>query len=111
MFTALRHRAFRGLFAAHIVALLGTGLSTIAIGFLVVDVAGGDAAAVLGTLLAIKMFTFLLVGPLAPAIARRIGTKRLLVLTDITRVLIAVSLPFVDDIAVAYVLIFLLQGS
>jgi hypothetical protein len=73
----------------------------------VVDVAGGDAAAVLGTLLAIKMFTFLLVGPLAPAIARRIGTKRLLVLTDITRVLIAVSLPFVDNIAVAYLLIFL----
>lgn len=111
MFIALRHRLFRRLFAAHIVALLGTGLSTIAIGFLVVDVSGDDAAAVLGTLLAIKMFTFLLVGPLAPAIARRIGTKRLLVLTDITRALIAISLPFVDSIGIAYVLIFLLQGS
>lgn len=111
MFIALRHRLFRRLFAAHIVALLGTGLSTIAIGFLVVDVSGGDAAAVLGTLLAIKMFTFLLVGPLAPAIARRVGTKRLLVITDVTRALIAVCLPFVDSIGVAYVLIFLLQGS
>ncbi|KJL29081.1 MFS transporter [Microbacterium oxydans] len=111
MFIVLRHRPFRRLFAAHVVALLGTGLSTIAIGFLVVDVAGGDAAAVLGTLLAIKMFTFLLLGPLAPAIARRVGTRRLLVATDITRALIAVCLPFVDSIGVAYLLIFLLQGS
>ena len=111
MFIALRLRIFRRLFAAHIVALLGTGLATIAIGFLVVDVSGDNAAAVLGTLLAIKMFTFLLVGPLAPAIARRVGTKRLLVITDVTRALIAVCLPFVDNIAVAYVLIFLLQGS
>lgn len=111
MIFALRHPVFRRLFAAHIVALLGTGLSTIAIGFLVFDVSGGDAAGVLGTLLAIKMLTFLLLGPFAPAIARRVGTKRLLVATDITRALIAVALPFIDSLAGAYALIILLQSS
>ncbi len=111
MFIAFRHRIFRRLFAAHVVALLGTGLSTIAIGFLVFDISGGGAAAVLGTLLAIKMFTFLLIGPLAPAIAQRVGVKRLLVLTDLARAAVAVSLPFVDNVAVAYVLIFVLQSA
>lgn len=111
MFIALRHRVFRRLFAAHVVALLGTGLSTIAIGFLVFDISGDGAAAVLGTLLAIKMCTFLLIGPLAPAIARRVGVKRLLVLTDIGRAGVAIALPFVDSVAVAYLLIFVLQAA
>ncbi len=111
MFIALRHRVFRRLFAAHVVALLGTGLSTIAIGFLVFDTTGGGAAGVLGTLLGIKMLTYLLLGPLAPAIARRVGTKRLLVLTDLVRVVVALALPFVGDVVTAYVLIIVLQSA
>ncbi|WP_413320339.1 MFS transporter [Agrococcus sp. 1P02AA] len=111
MFSALRHRAFRRLFAAHVVALLGTGLSTIAIGFLVFDTTGSGAAGVLGTLLGIKMLTFLLIGPLAPAIARRVGAKRLLVLTDLARVGVAVALPFVGDVVTAYLLIIVLQSA
>ncbi|MET4098539.1 MFS family permease [Agrococcus sp. UYP10] len=111
MFLALRHRVFRRLFAAHVVALLGTGLSTIAIGFLVFDTTGGGAAGVLGTLLGIKMLTFLLLGPLAPLVARRVGTKRLLVLTDLARVGVALALPFVGDVVTAYLLIFVLQSA
>ncbi|MGY3127764.1 MFS family permease [Agrococcus sp. UYP33] len=111
MFLALRHRVFRRLFAAHVVALLGTGLSTIAIGFLVFDTTGGNAAGVLGTLLGIKMLTFLLLGPLAPLVARRVGTKRLLVLTDLARVAVALALPFVGDVVTAYLLIFVLQAA
>lgn len=111
MFAALQHAAFRRLFAAHVVALLGTGLATIAIGFLAVDVAGGDAAGVLGTLLALKMLTFLVIGPLAPAIARRVGTKRLLVATDLGRAGVALALPFVDDVVTAFVLVIVLQSA
>ena len=111
MFIALRHRVFRRLFAAHVVALLGTGLSTIAIGFLVFDISGTGAAAVLGTLLAIKMSTYLVIGPLAPAIARRVGAKRLMVITDIGRAGVAIALPFVDNVPVAYLLIFVLQAA
>ncbi len=111
MFTALRHRPFRHLFAAHVVALLGTGLSTIAIGLLVVGVAGDNAAGLIGTLLGIKMLTYLVIGPLAPSIARRVGVKRLLVATDLSRAAIAVALPFVTDIATAIGLIVVLQSS
>lgn len=111
MLSALRHRTYRHLFAAHIVALLGTGLATIAIGFLAIDIAGDQAAAVLGTILGIKMLTYLSLAPFAPAIARRIGARRLMVATDILRAAVAVTLPFVDSITMAYVLIFVLQSA
>lgn len=111
MFSALRHRSFRRLFSAHVVALLGTGLSTIAIGLLAVEVAGGSAAGLIGTLLGIKMLTFVLIAPLAPAIARRVGVKRLLVATDITRAGIAIALPFVDSVPMAILLVVFLQSS
>jgi len=111
MFSALRHRSFRRLFSAHVVALLGTGLSTIAIGLLAVEVAGGSAAGLIGTLLGIKMLTFVLIAPLAPAIARRVGVKRLLIATDITRAGIAIALPFVDSVPMAILLVVLLQSS
>lgn len=111
MFSALRYPAFRRLFSAHVVALLGTGLSTIAIGLLAVKIAGGNAAGLIGTLLGIKMLTFLVIAPLAPAIARRVGVKRLLIGTDITRAGIAVALPFIDSIPMAILLVVLLQSS
>ncbi len=46
---------YRKLFSAQIVALLGTGLLTVALGLLAFDLSGGDAGAVLGTALTIKM--------------------------------------------------------
>lgn len=111
MFLALRHPTFRRLFAAHIVALVGTGLATIAIGFLAFDLAGGEASAVLGTIMAIKMCTYLVVGPLAPVIAARVGARRLLIGTDILRCGVAAALPFIDGLAQAYALIFVLQAA
>lgn len=111
MFAALRHQRFRRLFMAHVVALLGTGLATIAIGFLAVDIAGGNASGVIGTILAIKMVTYLLVGPVAPVIAQRFRVRRLLVTTDLLRAGVALALPFVDSVATAYLLIVVLQAA
>ena len=45
-----RHRDYRHLFAAQVVALFGTGLTTVA----AYQLAGADAAAVLGTALTIN---------------------------------------------------------
>ena len=44
--------SFRRLFAAQVIALVGTGLSTIALTLLAFDLVGGNAASVLGTALA-----------------------------------------------------------
>ncbi len=51
----LADRTYRRLFAAQVIALAGTGLSTIALALLAYDLAGGEAGLVLGTALAIKM--------------------------------------------------------
>lgn len=55
MIAVLRHRTFRHLFLAQVVALLGTGLATVALGLLAFDLAGIGAGAVLGTIFTIKM--------------------------------------------------------
>ena len=48
MTSPLQDRTYRQLFTAQVVALAGTGLSTIALALLAYDLAGGDAGIVLG---------------------------------------------------------------
>ena len=55
MLTILANRTYRNLLTAQVIALVGTGLATVALGLLAYDIAGADAGAVLGTALAIKM--------------------------------------------------------
>jgi hypothetical protein len=55
MLSVLNSRAFRHMFAAQLIALVGTGLATVALGLLAWRLAGADAGLVLGTALAIKM--------------------------------------------------------
>jgi len=107
----LSNPAYRRLFTAQVVALTGTGLATVALGLLAYDIAGDDAAAVLGTALAIKMIAYVGVAPVAGAIAARLPRKTLLVTLDAVRAAIAVMLPWVDQVWQVYLLIFLLQAS
>jgi len=48
MLSTLKNPTFRHLFAAQIVALVGTGLATVALGLLAWQLAGDNAGAVLG---------------------------------------------------------------
>jgi len=52
MLGVLSNRTYRHLFLAQVVALIGTGLATVALGLLAFDLAGENAGAVLGTALA-----------------------------------------------------------
>jgi hypothetical protein len=65
------YRDYRHLFAAQVVALFGTGLTTVALGLLAYQLAGAEAGAVLGTALAIKMIAYVTVAPIAAAHADR----------------------------------------
>ncbi|MFE5564790.1 MFS transporter [Amycolatopsis japonica] len=105
------HRDYRHLFGAQLVALFGTGLTTVALGLLAYDLAGSDAGAVLGTALAIKMITYVTVAPLAVAYADRVPRRFFLVTLDAIRALVVLALPFVDQIWQIYVLIVILQSA
>lgn len=105
------HRDYRHLFAAQLVALFGTGLTTVALGLLAYELAGADAGAVLGTALAIKMVTYVVVAPVAGAYAGRVPRRVLLVCLDLVRALLVLALPFVDQVWQIYALIVVLQSA
>ncbi|MDI3405243.1 MFS transporter [Streptomyces cavernicola] len=111
MLDVLRHRTYRRLFTAQVVALVGTGLATVALGLLAYDIAGEEASAVLGTALAIKMVAYVTVAPLVEVVAHRISRRTLLVTMDLTRATVALALPFVTQVWQVYALILLLQAA
>lgn len=75
MFDVLANRTYRHLFLAQMLALIGTGLATVALGLLAYDLAGANAGAVLGTALAIKMLAYIGVAPIAAAFAERLPRR------------------------------------
>ncbi len=111
MWDVLKDRRYRHLFLAQVVAILGTGLATVALGLLAYDLAGENAALVLGTVFTIKMVAYVGIAPLAAALADRIDRRRLLVGLDGLRAAAALSLPFVGEVWQVYVLIFLMQAA
>lgn len=111
MLSTLRNPTFRHLFAAQIVALVGTGLATVALGLLAWQLAGDNAGAVLGTALAIKMVAYVTLAPVAAAIAERLPRRAFLVALDLIRAAVIAFLPFVDQVWQVYVLIFFLQAA
>jgi len=111
MLSILANRTYRHLFIAQVVALVGTGLATVALGLLAYDLAGASAGEVLGTALAIKMLAYIGVAPIAAAFAERLPRRAMLVALDLVRALVALTLPFVTQAWQIYILIFLLQSA
>ena len=111
MLDILADRTYRHLFLAQVVALLGTGLATMALGLLAYDLAGERAALVLGTVFTIKMVAYVGIAPLASAFAERVPRRAMLVTLDLIRAAVALALPFVTEVWQVYVLIFLLQAA
>ncbi|MDH0970933.1 MULTISPECIES: MFS transporter [Acinetobacter] len=111
MLEVLKNTTYRHLFLAQVIALIGTGLITIALALQAYDIAKGEAAQVLGIALAIKMIAYIGVAPIASAFAERLPRKKVLVALDIIRALTALCLPFVTQIWQIYILIFILQSA
>ncbi|MFO7704179.1 MAG: MFS transporter [Halopseudomonas sp.] len=111
MLAILANRTYRHLFLAQVIALIGTGLATVALALLAYDLAGNQAGVVLGTALAIKMLAYIGVAPVAAAFAERLPRRGMLVSLDLVRATVALALPFVSEVWQVYVLIFLLQSA
>lgn len=104
-------RAYYHLFSAQALALVSTGLATVALALLAYTLAGADAGAVMGTALAIKMGTYVLLAPFAAAVAERLPRRALLIGLDLARAAIALVLPLVTQVWEIYALIFLFQAA
>ena len=106
----LAEPVYRRLFAAQVVALLGTGLTTVALALLAYDLAGDDAGAVLGIALALKMVAYVVVAPVVTGLTQHLPRRRLLVALDLLRAGVVASMPFVTEVWQVYVLIVALNA-
>ena len=111
MLSVLTDRTYRHLFAAQVIALIGTGMMTVALGLLAFKIAGDKAGAVLGTALAIKMIAYVGVAPVIGGFANFLPRRAFLVSMDIMRAAVALTLPFVNQVWQIYLLIFVLQSA
>lgn len=110
MLEPLKNATYRHLFSAQVIALLGTGLTTVALALLAYDLAGDKAGTVLGTALALKMVAYVTIAPVVGGLATALPRKRLLVTLDLIRAGFVLCLPFVSEIWQIYLIIFLMQS-
>ena len=110
MMSVLANTTYRRLFAAQILSLIGTGLTTVALGLLAYEIAGANAGQVLGIALAIKMIAYVGISPFAGALAGFLPRRGLLVTLDVIRAGMVLLLPFVTEVWQIYVLVFLFQS-
>lgn len=111
MLTLLQNPTYRRLLLSQVVALIGTGLATVALGLLAYELAGSSAALVLGTALTVKMVAYVTIAPLATAYLGRFNRRNVLVALNFVRAILAGCLPFVSEIWHVYVVIFVLQAA
>lgn len=107
--------AFRMLFSAQIASLMGIGLLTVALSLAAYRI-GGIAAGgqILGLLLALKMVAYVGLAPLADAVLRGRGRKRVMALLDIGRMALLVPMAFAAttlDIAILAFAFFALSSA
>lgn len=110
MLSPLSNPTYARLFSAQVIALLGTGLTTVALALLAFELAGEDAGLVLGTALAIKMVAYVTLAPLAGTVTRHLNRRLVLIGLDLARAGFVACLPLVTEVWQVYVLIFLLQA-
>lgn len=79
MIAVLKNLTYAKLFSAQIIALLGTGLLTVALGLLAFDIAGGEAGIVMGVAMSVKMLAYVVVAPVAAALLARLPRKPILI--------------------------------
>lgn len=106
----IENGVYRRLFLAQAIALMGTGLSSVALALLAFDLSGGDAGIVLGTALTLKMVAYVGISPIIGGIAHLPRRRPLLIALDVSRAGFILCMPFVTEVWQIYVLIFLLNA-
>ena len=106
IFAPLNNKQYRLFFTAHTIALLGTGLSTIALALFAYNLDNGRAAEIISFALAAKMVAYICVAPVIGAYAHKLPRKYLMIFFDVARAAILFALPFASEAWHIYVMIF-----
>jgi NRE family putative nickel resistance protein-like MFS transporter len=107
MSTLTRNRSFQKLFAAQVISLAGSGVTTVALALFVHELAGKAAAtAVLGQALMLRIVAFLVFSQLAGVLADRLSRKPILIASDLARFGLIALFPFITTVWQVYAAVF-----
>jgi len=99
------------LFAAQIISLLGSGVTTVALAIFAYQLAGGQSAtAIIGNALFLRILAFLLFSQFAGVLADRVSRKKILIATDVLRFGLLALFPFITEIWHIYAMIFAINS-
>ncbi len=99
------------LFAAQIISLLGSGVTTVGLALFAYQLTGGESAtAVIGSALFLRILAFLLFSQPAGVLADRFNRKYILIAADVLRFGLLTLFPFITEIWQIYLLIFLINA-
>jgi MFS family permease len=99
-------RSYYKLFLAYVMALLATGVATVALALFAFELTGDDSGVVLGTALSLKMLAYVVAAPVAAAATERLARKPLLVALDLVRAASLMLLPFLRELWQIFALVF-----
>lgn len=106
IFAPLQNKQYRLFFTAHSIALIGTGLSTIALALFAYNLDKSRAAEIISFALAAKMIAYICVAPIIGAYAHKLPRKYLMIFFDLMRAGILFALPWANEAWHIYLMIF-----
>lgn len=109
-FAALRNGRFARLYAAQTVSQIGDAFTWVALALLAFELAGADAAVVLGAALTLRVTAFVLLSPLAGVLADRLERRTILLGAHFGRAIIIGLMTLVTDVWQVYGLMFALNA-
>jgi NRE family putative nickel resistance protein-like MFS transporter len=93
----LKNPLFVRLYSAQAINLAGDALTWLGLALLAFELAGENAGTILSVALTLRVVTYVLLSPLAGAIADQVDRKRIMVITHVARMVIICLLPFVTQ--------------
>lgn len=104
-----RDPPFQRLFWAHALSLVGTGITSVALGLLAHELVGASASIVLGMTLTIRIVVIVFCAPWVGGIAQRFGSRSTLLASDFLRAVVVLGFFYVEAVWQIYVLAFILN--
>lgn len=101
----LKNPIFARLYLAQTINLLGDSLTWLGLALLAFELAGEQAGTVLAGALTLRVMAFVLLSPIAGAIADRVDRKRLMMTTHLARMVIICLLPLVTQVWQIYAIV------
>jgi MFS transporter, NRE family, putaive nickel resistance protein len=101
----LKNPIFARLYLAQTINLVGDSLTWLGLALLAFELAGAQAGTVLAGALTLRVTAFVVLSPIAGAIADRVDRKRLMIMTHLARMVIVCLLPFVTQIWQIYAIV------